>query len=134
MEFSDTYRYMEYVKRICEEKKIDFLVSSSKTNPLDTWKEFGPPSMVIRWCCSVHKTAPQILLLRKITKKPNFTGMAFVGIRADESFVRSQYDYETYGGKHSGQYSYNVISSRILRFILSHNTISFLCFILPYHV
>ena len=88
---------------------IDFQVSKSEYNPLDTWAEFGPPCTVTRWCCSVHKTSPQILHLRKILNKPDFTGMAFVGVRADESLARSKYEYITYGGKHKGQYSCNAI-------------------------
>lgn len=63
----------------------------------------------MRWCCSVHKTSPQIITLRSILNKPNFTGMAFVGIRASESISRSEYDYVSLGEKHKGQYSCNPI-------------------------
>ena len=38
-------------------------------------------------------------------QKPDFTGMAFTGVRGDESLSRSEYDAISYGGKHSGQYS-----------------------------
>ena len=63
----------------------------------------------MRWCCSVHKTAPQILALRELTGNPSFRGMAFTGIRGDESVSRSQYDDITYGRKHKGQYSFHAI-------------------------
>ena len=109
MEFSDTYDIVKEVKRKCENAKIEFLVSKSHFDPIDSWAKFGPPCSVTRWCCSVHKTAPQILLLREILNKPKFTGMAFVGVRADESLARSKYEYITYGGKHKGQYSCNLI-------------------------
>lgn len=109
MEFSDTYAATQLVQKDCEEKGIDFLVSKSERLPVDTWSMFGPPATVTRWCCSVHKTAPQILLLREVLDKPDFKGMAFVGVRADESLARSKYEYITYGGKHKGQYSCNVI-------------------------
>ena len=109
MEFSDTYNLIDKIKIYCKNRKIDFLISKSHFDPIDSWRLFGPPCTVTRWCCSVHKTAPQILLLRDILKKPNFTGMAFVGVRADESLARSKYDYITYGGKHKGQYSCNAI-------------------------
>lgn len=109
MEFSDTYALIDEVKALCEKRNIDFLISRSHFDPIKSWELFGPPCTVTRWCCSVHKTAPQILLLREIINKPDFTGMAFVGVRADESLARSKYDYITYGGKHKGQYSCNVI-------------------------
>ena len=109
MEFSDTYNLVEDMKRVCENEKIDFLISKSDFDPIDSWALFGPPCTVTRWCCSVHKTAPQIIKLREVLNKPDFTGMAFVGVRADESLARSKYDYVTYGGKHKGQYSCNAI-------------------------
>lgn len=109
MEFPDTYDIVNEVRRKCKNAKIDFLISKSHFDPIDSWSKFGPPCSVTRWCCSVHKTAPQILLLREILNKPKFTGMAFVGVRADESLTRSKYEYITYGGKHKGQYSYNLI-------------------------
>lgn len=109
MEFSDTYETVEKVGNWCKENGIDFHTSMSEYDPIDTWSEFGPPCTVTRWCCSVHKTSPQILLLREIMDKPSFTGMAFVGVRADESVARSKYEYITYGGKHKGQYSCNAI-------------------------
>ncbi|MDD6846892.1 MAG: phosphoadenosine phosphosulfate reductase family protein [bacterium] len=109
MEFPDTYELVKKVKEKCETDGIDFRIAKSHLNPLDSWKKFGPPATVTRWCCSVHKTAPQILLLRELTKKPNFTGMAFVGIRAAESLSRSEYGYVALGEKHKGQYSCNPI-------------------------
>lgn len=109
MEFPDTYKLVEIIKRICEEDDIEFLTSKSHFDPMESWRLFGPPSTTTRWCCSVHKTSPQILLLREITKKPNFTGMAFVGVRANESISRSDYDYIGVGEKHKGQYSCNPI-------------------------
>ena len=76
MEFSDTYDLIDKVKSFCVNEKIDFLISKSHLDPVDSWRLFGPPCTVTRWCCSVHKTAPQILLLREVLKKPNFTGFS----------------------------------------------------------
>lgn len=109
MEFPDTYKVVDIVKKICDDENIDFRIAKSHLNPLDSWKQFGPPATVTRWCCSVHKTAPQILLLRDITNKPNFTGMAFIGVRASESVARSDYEYIGVGEKHKGQLSCNPI-------------------------
>lgn len=105
MEFPDTYETVEKIKQICAEEKIEFLQAKSKLKPENTWQIFGPPAVTIRWCCSVHKTTPQIMQLREVLKKPDFTGMAFTGVRGDESLSRSEYDAISYGGKHSGQYS-----------------------------
>lgn len=109
MEFPDTYKTVNKVEQLCKKDNIEFLRAKSELSPLDSWKKFGPPASVTRWCCSVHKTAPQIILLRNLLHKLDFKGMAFVGVRGDESLARSKYDYVTYGGKHRGQYSCNVI-------------------------
>lgn len=105
MEFPDTYETVEKIKQICAEEKIEFLQAKSKLKPENTWQIFGPPAVTIRWCCSVHKTTPQIMQLREVLQKPDFTGMAFTGVRGDESLSKSEYDAISYGGKHSGQYS-----------------------------
>ena len=105
MEFPDTYETVEKIKQICAEEKIEFLQAKSKLKPENTGQIFGPPAVTIRWCCSVHKTTPQIMQLREVLQKPDFTGMAFTGVRGDESLSRSEYDAISYGGKHSGQYS-----------------------------
>ena len=109
MEFEDTYALVEKQKELCAAENINFIVSKSEQPPEVTWREFGSPAQTMRWCCSVHKTAPQILALRELTNNPSFRGMAFTGIRADESSSRSQYDDVTYGGKHKGQYSCHAI-------------------------
>ena len=109
MEFPDTYDSVKKAKERCKHEEIAFYEASSRFNPHESWKMFGPPSNTIRWCCSVHKTAPQLLLLRDITGKSNFKEMAFVGVRADESLRRSGYSYVSLGTKHKGQYSCNPI-------------------------
>ncbi len=109
MEFPDTYDAVELEKKRCEELGIQFYKASSKFSPMDSWRIFGPPSTTIRWCCSVHKTAPQLLKLREIVGKDDFREMAFVGVRGDESVRRSTYSYISRGTKHRGQYSCNPI-------------------------
>ena len=105
MEFPDTYKIVEEIEQHCKDAKIEFLRAKSDFDPKVTWREFGPPAQTMRWCCSVHKTTPQIMQLREVLQKPDFTGMAFTGVRGDESLSRSEYDAISYGGKHSGQYS-----------------------------
>ena len=125
MEFEDTYNLVKKQKEICERDNIKFIIAKSEQNPEYTWHEFGPPAQTIRWCCSVHKTAPQILALRELTGNPSFRGMAFTGIRGDESLSRSQYDDVTYGGKHKGQYSCHAIlewsSAEVFLYIYDNN-------------
>lgn len=109
MEFPDTYKAVDITEKECEKKGIEFIRAKSEYSPDYTWKKFGPPATVTRWCCSVHKTVPQIVALRKYTGKSDFTGMAFIGVRASESVSRSEYDYVSLGEKHKGQYSCNPI-------------------------
>jgi len=109
MEFPDTYDVVKYTKKQCEEDGTPFYVAKSQFEPEESWKLFGPPARVLRWCCSVHKSAPQTLKMREITGKDNYVGMDFVGVRAHESVARSKYTYENFGKKQKGQYSYNPI-------------------------
>lgn len=105
MEFPDTYEVVKHVEENCRDMGIDFLRAKSEYQPEYTWTIFGPPAQTMRWCCSVHKTAPQIILLREIMQNPHFRGMAFTGIRGDESASRSEYDDVSLGEKIRGQYS-----------------------------
>jgi phosphoadenosine phosphosulfate reductase len=109
MEFPDTYKIIDEVERQCVAEGIEFYRAASKLLPEETWKLFGPPSTVLRWCCSVHKAAPQTLKIREILGKPNFIGADFVGVRAQESLKRSGYDVENFGRKQRGQFSHNSI-------------------------
>ena len=125
MEFPDTYETVEYTKKQCEADGTPFYISRSHFEPSESWKLFGPPARVLRWCCSVHKSTPQTLKMREITGKDNYVGMDFVGVRAHESLTRSKYDYENFGKKQRGQYSYNPIlewtSAEIWVYIFSNH-------------
>lgn len=105
MEFPDTYKVINEIEQKCQEAQIDFLRSKCDFEPEYTWSQFGPPAQTMRWCCSVHKTAPQINLLRQYTGNPHFRGMAFTGVRGDESASRSEYNDVSLGEKVRGQYS-----------------------------
>ncbi len=106
MEFPDTYAAVEKAREQCEEEGIPFYTAQSRFAPDESWRLFGPPSRVLRWCCSVHKSTPQTLKLREITGKDDYTGLAFVGVRAHESATRAGYEYENYGKKVEGQYDF----------------------------
>lgn len=109
MELPETHRIVDETMANCKKDGIEFYIAKSHFSPSESWRKFGPPTSTIRWCCSVHKTTPQLLLLKDILGKNNFTEMAFVGVRADESVRRSEYSYISYGTKHRGQYSCNPI-------------------------
>lgn len=125
MEFPDTYQTVDHIENYCNQANIEFIRSKSDFTPKYTWSKFGPPSTVNRWCCSVHKTAPQILALRESTGITDFTGLAFIGVRASESIARSDYDYISLGEKHKGQYSCNPIlewnSAELFLYIYNSN-------------
>lgn len=124
MEFPDTCKIIDKVEKKCIEEGIEFYRASSEMSPEESWQLFGPPATVLRWCCSVHKSAPQTLKIREILNKPNFVGADFVGVRAQESIRRSGYEVENFGKKQRGQYSHNSIlewgSAEIWLYIFMH--------------
>ncbi|MBR1645654.1 MAG: phosphoadenosine phosphosulfate reductase family protein [Selenomonadaceae bacterium] len=125
MEFPDTYKIVDEVEKRCAAEDIDFYRAASKMLPEESWKLFGAPSTVLRWCCSVHKAAPQTLKIREILGKPDFVGADFVGVRAQESVRRSEYEVENFGVKQRGQHSHNSIlewnSAEIWLYIFMHD-------------
>lgn len=127
MEFPDTYQTIEKIEAFCSRRGIQFMRAKSSIPAEITWKMFGPPAVTNRWCCSVHKTSPQIRLLQEKTQKHGFTGMAFTGIRGDESASRSEYGDVSFGEKHRGQYSSHPIiewnSAELYLYIYQENLI-----------
>lgn len=127
MEFPDTYRVVEQIKEYCHENEIKFYRAHSDYSPTCTWNIIGPPAQKMRWCCSIHKTAPQIILLREITNYPRFRGMAIMGVRADESVTRSKYDELNFATKHQDQYDFYPIlhwnSAELFLYIYQENLI-----------
>jgi phosphoadenosine phosphosulfate reductase len=125
MEFPDTYDVIEKTRKECETEGMAFYTARSHLKPEESWKLFGPPSRTLRWCCSVHKSAPQTLKLREVTGKSDYKGLAFVGVRAYESATRAEYKYENYGIKQKGQYSHNSIlewtAAEVWSYILANN-------------
>lgn len=101
MEFSETYRAFE--KAIERWQKIKFYVAQSHYDAQETWRIFGPPSRTLRWCYSVHKSAPSLLLLRELTGRHSLKALAFDGVRAEESLPRSMYTLVNFEAKHVGQ-------------------------------
>ena len=125
MEFPDTYALVDKVEAQCKAEGIDFYRAASHVESEESWRLFGPPSRVLRWCCSVHKAAPQTLKIREVLGKDDYVGMDFVGVRAQETVTRSGYDEENLGKKQKGQHSHNSIldwsSAEVWLYIFAHN-------------
>ena len=90
MELPDTYKVWEEVQSRYPNRL--FIKARANRGALENWKLFGPPSQALRWCCSVHKSTPAILALKKRLGKTSIRTLAFVGVRSEESFRRSEYD------------------------------------------
>ena len=90
MELPDTYDVWNEVQGRYEDRT--FIKASANSTALENWRLFGPPSQALRWCCSVHKSAPAILALKERAGKKPIRTLAFVGVRGEESQQRSGYD------------------------------------------
>ncbi|AKL95591.1 phosphoadenosine phosphosulfate reductase family protein [Clostridium aceticum] len=83
---------LEYVKRFKTENPLT-IIRDAKNKEQDFYEvcnEIGPPSRVMRWCCTMFKTGP---INRRINAmfKEQFI-LTFYGIRKFESVSRSKYD------------------------------------------
>ena len=88
MELSDTIKAVELAKT--RWPQLRFEEAKCHMEPEESWAEFGPPARRLRWCCSVHKSVPTILLIQKLTGK-NSKAVVFDGVRAEESLRRAKY-------------------------------------------
>ena len=90
LEFPLTY---EYKKRFTREHRVLPAKNYAK-NFEDLCEKIGPPSRVMRWCCTVFKTGAITQTITSAFKnKTNI--LSFQGIRHNESLSRSKYDRES---------------------------------------
>ncbi|HED00227.1 MAG TPA: phosphoadenosine phosphosulfate reductase [Proteobacteria bacterium] len=101
MEISPTLDAVEQAKK--RWTHLRFHTARSEKEAIVTWQEFGSPSRIHRWCCSVHKSVPTWLLLRDLTGKPSIKALIFDGIRWDESQTRKNYQEICPACKHTNQ-------------------------------
>ncbi|MCK4261000.1 MAG: phosphoadenosine phosphosulfate reductase family protein [Halanaerobiales bacterium] len=88
LEFPFTYDYLERFKG--QPIRSPFLpVDKVAISFNDLLEEFGPPSRVMRWCCTIYKTGPIGKLFRQIAEHSKI--LTFYGIRRSESNARSEY-------------------------------------------
>ena len=116
MELSDTYKTVEVSMKKWHD--LSWRVARTTFDSKDSWKFMGPPARTIRWCCGVHKSSPSIIELKKILSErrgceiqdiKNFKVLAFLGVRAEESEMRSTYSMVSDGNKHAVQINCNPI-------------------------
>ncbi|MGM9992109.1 MAG: phosphoadenosine phosphosulfate reductase family protein [Candidatus Bruticola sp.] len=89
MELSSTLEAVEKAKQRWPE--LRFEEAKCHLNAEETWDEFGPPATNLRWCCSVRKSVPTLMLLSEIIGSKDIRAVVYDGVRAEESLRRSKY-------------------------------------------
>lgn len=109
IEFPTTTELVQKLSRKCSDEGIEFLEAASNMTSKESWNIFGPPARKVRWCCTVHKTAPVINMLSDKFANGKLRCVMITGVRGDESVSRSGYDEMSMGKKMAGQYSFHPI-------------------------
>lgn len=97
LEYPETGVYLEKFKKA--HPTTPLLVAKNKEQDFnELCKVIGPPSRVMRWCCTIFKTGA---ITRKIdsTFKNKIKILTFQGLRRNESIARSKYERESSGAK-----------------------------------
>ena len=97
LEFPETMRYVDRFKE--EHPQTPVLSSRNKDKDFEELcKLVGPPSRVMRWCCTIFKTGAIQRKIKTLFRNKNKI-ITFYGIRRSESASRSKYERETEGSK-----------------------------------
>ena len=122
MELSTTIQSVEKAKS--HWSSLKFYEAKSHLDPSESWEEFGPPGRRMRWCCTVHKSVPTILLLRELTGNYNIKVVVFDGVRAEESPARADHNEISVGAKNINQINCSPIlkwgTSELYIYLLHH--------------
>ena len=97
LEFPETMKYVERFKKL--HTKTPVLSSRNREKNFEELCQLvGPPSRIMRWCCTIFKTGA---INRKISAlfKNKSQIITFYGIRRSESASRNKYERETEGSK-----------------------------------
>lgn len=97
LEYPETEVYLEEFRKI--HPRTPMLIAKNKDQDFnELCKVIGPPSRMMRWCCTIFKTGS---ITRKIdsTFKNKIKILTFQGLRRNESIARSKYDRESNGAK-----------------------------------
>lgn len=101
LEYPTTSTYLTRFRN--KHSRTPILIAKNKEQDFnELCKVIGPPSRMMRWCCTIFKTGA---ITRKInsTFKEKKKILTFQGIRRNESFARSKYDRESNDSKISKQ-------------------------------
>lgn len=115
MEIPYTYETVKKTKKTYQTAypELKFYTARPPKDALEFWEQFGPPSRIHRWCCSVCKTAPFARLVRKIHNENGYGRQpkisVFEGIRSEESNRRSRYSRKARDVKH-----FNITNNRVI--------------------
>ncbi|MFC1718715.1 phosphoadenosine phosphosulfate reductase family protein [Candidatus Poribacteria bacterium] len=86
LEDKNTYEYVNSFQE--QNPQIPFFNAHAEHDFHELVEVMGPPSRVMRWCCTIFKTGPIGNLLQSLGDQKILT---FYGIRRNESVRRSQY-------------------------------------------
>lgn len=86
LEDDNTYKYVSTFQK--QNPQIPFFNARAEHDFYELVETMGPPSRVMRWCCTIFKTGPINNLLQSLGDQKVLT---FYGIRHSESVRRSQY-------------------------------------------
>ena len=113
LEFPYTLEYKKRFNKNEESRGVRILTAKNREKNFENLCEIvGPPSRVMRWCCTVFKTgAIQKTISSAFKDKANI--LSFQGIRRSESISRSKYERESESPKISKQ----TVSSPIIDWI-----------------
>ena len=103
LEFPTTIEYKQRLNKNAESQGVRILTAKNREKNFEELCEvIGPPSRVMRWCCTVFKTgAIQKTIASAFKDKTNV--LTFYGIRRSESTSRSKYERESESPKISKQ-------------------------------
>ena len=97
LEFPETMRYVDRFKK--EHPQTPVLSSRNKDKDFEELcKLVGPPSRVMRWCCTIFKTGAIQRKIKTLFRNKNKI-ITLYGIRRSESASRRKYERETEGSK-----------------------------------
>ncbi len=110
MELPSTHKIVNETKTYYQNLYPELRFDTARGNLLsvESWREFGPPSRIHRWCCSVYKTSPFARFIKTLSngnRQPRI--LVFEGVRGDESVRRGNYHRIAEGVKHI-----NIINNR----------------------
>jgi phosphoadenosine phosphosulfate reductase len=109
MELPQTYGTVRQTENYYKKTYTDFKITTVR-NPTDAnelWNVFGPPSRILRWCCSVYKTSPVHSYLKSLNDGKHPRTILYDGVRRDESHNRLNHLRVADSVKH-----HNVINTR----------------------